>query len=91
MGRRLPGCNFARLGLPAVRYHVFGVSAAASALPPHRKYLYTKGSHDRSIPQAAVLRVLEQENALLPPAVVLRGRVRCLTDGAIFGTKDFGG
>jgi hypothetical protein len=88
-GEAVAGLELARQGLQAVWHEGFGVHDAASALQAHRKYLYTKGSNDRSIPQEDVVRVLQQENALLPRAVVLRCRVRYFTDGAIFGTKDF--
>jgi putative transposase len=88
-GEAVAGVALARQGLRAVWHGGFGVHDAASALQAHRKYLYTKGSNDRSIPQEDVVRVLQQENALLPRAVVLRCRVRYFTDGAIFGTKDF--
>jgi putative transposase len=88
-GEAVAGMELARQGLQAVWHEGFGVHDAASALQAHRKYLYTKGSNDHSISQEEVVRVLQQEHALLPQAVVLRCRVRYFTDGAIFGTKDF--
>ncbi|MFT4901596.1 MAG: putative transposase [Lentimonas sp.] len=88
-GEAVAGLELALQGLQVVWHEGFGVHDTASALQAHRKYLYTKGSNDRSIPQEEVLRVLDKENAILPQAVVLRCRVRYFTDGAIFGTKDF--
>lgn len=35
------------------------------------------------------MKVLEQEEALLPKATVLRCRVRYFTDGAILGSQEF--
>ncbi|MFT4901336.1 MAG: putative transposase [Lentimonas sp.] len=88
-GEAIVGNVLARQGLRGVWHGGFGVTDDARALQSHRKLMYAKGSNDRSIPQEDVLRVLEQENAILPKSQLLRCRVRYFTDGAIFGSKDF--
>ncbi|MFT4900788.1 MAG: putative transposase [Lentimonas sp.] len=88
-GEAVAGVELARQGLRGVWHEGFGVHDDVTALQSHRMLMYAKGSNDRSIPQEDVVRVLEQENAILPKAQVLRCRVRYFTDGAIFGTKDF--
>jgi putative transposase len=88
-GEAVAGVELARQGLRGVWHEGFGVHDDATALQSHRMLIYAKGSNDQSIAQEDVVRVLEQENAILPKAQVLRCRVRYFTDGAIFGTKDF--
>jgi hypothetical protein len=62
------------------------------ALRVHRLWLFGKGGAacgKVSIDRAKTLKVLEQEDGLLPKAAILRCRVRYFTDGAIFGSAEF--
>jgi putative transposase len=88
-GQAIVGVERALQGLRGVWHGGFGVHDEASALQSHRMLMYSKGSDDCSIPQEDVVRVLEQEDAILPKSQVLRCRIRYFTDGAIFGSKDF--
>jgi len=63
-----------------------------AALQAHRELIFGKlaaapGLTEMSRKQA--LKVLEQEDALLPKSAVLRCRVRYFTDGAILGSQEF--
>ena len=64
-------------------------ASAESALRAHRSLIFAKGESTASISRKKALRVLEQEDAVLPKAAVLRCRVRYFTDGAILGSKEF--
>ncbi|MFO8027220.1 MAG: transposase [Opitutales bacterium] len=64
----------------------------AEAMQSHRELVFGKRAADGGLPEMSrkkVLQVLEQENALLPKATVLRCRVRYFTDGAILGSQEF--
>ena len=64
----------------------------AMALQAHREWIFGKRAAQAGLtPQqrAKALQVLEQEDALLPRATVLRCRVRYFTDGAILGSAEF--
>ena len=67
-----------------------GISEAA-ALRAHRSYIFAKGAEraGTEADQAAILKVLEKEEGVLPKAAVLRCRVRYFTDGAILGSAEF--
>ncbi|MDQ8209218.1 transposase [Coraliomargarita sp. SDUM461003] len=63
-------------------------------LRAHRLLLFGQGSAASSkggatIAREEALRVLEQEDGLLPKAAILRCRVRYFTDGAILGSAEF--
>jgi len=75
-GEAVAGAALAIKGLRGVWHSSFGVQDDAAALQSHRMLMYAEGGHDRSIPQEDVVRVLEQENAILPKSQVLRCRVR---------------
>ncbi|WPJ94961.1 transposase [Coraliomargarita algicola] len=66
----------------------------SNPLRAHRLLIFGKGSA-ASLKGGAVierdeaLRVLEQEDGLLPKAAILRCRVRYFTDGAILGSSEF--
>ena len=64
----------------------------AEALQMHRELIFGKRAGQAGLSAVAreqALKVLEQENALLPKATVLRCRVRYFTDGAILGSQEF--
>jgi len=66
--------------------------AAAEALQAHRELIFGKRLGEPGLSEAGrqkALRVLEQEDAILPRATVLRCRVRYFTDGAILGSQEF--
>lgn len=62
------------------------------ALRSHRLLLFGKGgaaSNKTTIDRAKMLKVLEQEDGVLPKTAILRCRVRYFTDGAILGSAEF--
>jgi len=64
----------------------------AEALQSHRELIFGKRASDAGLLEMSrkkVLQVLEQEDARLPKATVLRCRVRYFTDGAILGSREF--
>ncbi len=64
----------------------------AEALQAHRELIFGKWLGQPGLSEVArqkALQVLEQEDALLPKATVLRCRVRYFTDGAILGSQEF--
>ncbi|MFU8848066.1 MAG: transposase [Opitutales bacterium] len=64
----------------------------ARVLQVHRELIFGKRAADGGLSEMSrkkALRVLEQENARLPKAVLLRCRVRYFTDGAILGSREF--
>jgi len=61
-------------------------------LRAHRLLIFGKGGAAGSrvsIDRAKMLKVLEQEDGVLPKAAILRCRVRYFTDGAILGSAEF--
>jgi hypothetical protein len=63
-----------------------------AALQMHRELIFGKWAGEVGLSEAArkkALKVLEQEDAILPRATVLRCRVRYFTDGAILGSTEF--
>ncbi|MFU8848745.1 MAG: transposase [Opitutales bacterium] len=63
-----------------------------NALQLHRELIFGKRAADpglSAMSREKVLKVLEQQDAVLPKAVVLRCRVRYFTDGAILGSHAF--
>jgi len=64
----------------------------ADALRMHRELIFGKRAGETGLSvldRAKALKVLEQEDAMLPRATVLRCRVRYFTDGAILGSQEF--
>jgi hypothetical protein len=64
----------------------------AEALKDHRSLIFGKQAGDGGTSEMSrkkALKVLEQEDAVLPKATVLRCRVRYFTDGAILGSQEF--
>jgi len=64
----------------------------AEALQAHRELLFGKWLGQPGLSEVArqkALQVLEQQDAQLPKATVLRCRVRYFTDGAILGSQEF--
>ena len=61
------------------------------ALRAHRSYIFAKGAErcGTEADRAAMLKVLETEDGVLPRGAVLRCRVRYFTDGAILGSAEF--
>jgi len=62
------------------------------ALQSHRELIFGKFAAEAGLApsdRARALRVLEQEDARLPPATVLRCRVRYFTDGLILGSEEY--
>ena len=72
----------------SLRSHV----AIADALQMHRGLIFGKRASDAGISEMEhrqALKILEQQDAVLPKATVLRCRVRYFSDGAIFGSQEF--
>ena len=62
------------------------------ALQAHRELIFGKRAAEAGLSERdrkKALKVLEQEDAILPRATVLRCRVRYFTDGAILGSAEF--
>ncbi|MFO8026100.1 MAG: transposase, partial [Opitutales bacterium] len=91
------GHKLAREGLSLVwAAHADGTARSRrsleGALQSHRELIFGKRAADGGLPEMSrkkALQVLEQEDALLPKAAVLRCRVRYFTDGAILGSQEF--
>jgi putative transposase len=69
-----------------------GAKRIDSALRAHRSLIFGKRASDlgsSEMTRKGALKVLDQEDGHLPMAVMLRCRVRYLTDGAILGSADF--
>jgi hypothetical protein len=65
---------------------------SGAALQCHRELIFGKRASDPGLSEFSreqALKVLEEENAILPKAAVLRCRVRYFTDGAILGSQEF--
>ena len=66
--------------------------AIADALQMHRGLIFGKRASDAGISEMEhrqALKILEQQDAVLPKATVLRCRVRYFSDGAILGSAEF--
>ena len=63
----------------------------SNPLRAHRLLIFGKGSSGSGlvIERERALKVLEQEDGVLPKAAILRCRVRYFTDGAILGSAEF--
>jgi len=62
------------------------------ALQAHRELIFGKRAGQAGLSESErkqALKVLEQEDAILPRATVLRCRVRYFTDGAVLGSAEF--
>jgi len=71
---------------------VRGSFTLGMALQVHRELIFGKRAAQAGLSERErekALQVLEQEDALLPRATVLRCRVRYFTDGAILGSAEF--
>ena len=58
----------------------------------HRGLIFGKRASDAGISEMEhrqALKILEQQDDVLPKATVLRCRVRYFSDGAIFGSQEF--
>jgi hypothetical protein len=67
-------------------------SVILGALQSHRSLIFGKRASDAGLPEMTrqqALKVLGQQDGILPKAQVLRCRVRYFTDGAILGSKEF--
>ncbi|MFU8848429.1 MAG: transposase [Opitutales bacterium] len=67
-------------------------SSFTDAMQLHRELIFGKRAADPGLPEMSrekALQVLEQEDAVLPKATLLRCRVRYFTDGAILGSQEF--
>ncbi|MFU8848789.1 MAG: transposase, partial [Opitutales bacterium] len=76
----------------AVRAAACEQASYEGVLRAHRELIFGKRASDAGLPEMSrqkALKVLEQEDALLPKATVLRCRVRYFTDGAILGSQEF--
>lgn len=81
------GNSLAKSGLASVVGNV-------SAMENYRTLLYGKGAFPggdgaAGFPEAAISKVLTEQQGALSAAVVLRCRVRYFTEGAVFGTAEF--
>ena len=66
--------------------------ALADALHMHRSLIFGQRASDPGISEMEhrqALKILEQQDAVLPKATVLRCRVRYFSDGAILGSQEF--
>jgi len=84
----------AREGLRGIWADHAGKGAAGSrpdeeALRAHRRLMFAKGWNEESVDRAQALKVLEEQDGVLPKAAVLRCRVRYFTDGAVLGSREF--
>ena len=64
----------------------------ADALQMHRGLIFGQRASDAGISEMEhrqALKILEQQDAVLPKATVLRCRVRYFSDGAILGSAEF--
>ncbi len=69
-----------------------GQESFTRAMSMHRELIFGKRAADpflSAFSRKNALRVLEEEQGLLPKATVLRCRVRYFTDGAILGSSEF--
>jgi len=87
------GIEEAKRGIAAI-WSDFGAKTNESALKAHRLLIFGKGSKGSAgsgqvIERDQALKVLEQEDGVLPQAAILRCRVRYFTDGAILGSAEF--
>ena len=67
-------------------------ASVEAALRAHRELIFGKRAGQfglSDLDREKALKVLEQEDALLPRATVLRCRMRYFTDGAILGTSEY--
>ena len=98
-GSPLAGCD-GQTALRGIRFiwaaYADGVGreklSVADALQMHRELIFGKWAGEAGLSEAArkkALKVLEEEDAILPRATVLRCRVRYFTDGAILGSTEF--
>jgi len=99
-GSRLRQGSGGQSALRGIRY-IWGAYADGSAreqlsgveaLQLHREWIFGKWLGQPGLSEAArqqALKVLEEEDAILPRATVLRCRVRYFTDGAILGSEEF--
>jgi len=99
-GSRLRQGSGGQAALRGIRY-IWGAYADGSAreqlsgtgaLQLHREWIFGKWLGEPGLSEAArqqALKVLEEEDAILPRATVLRCRVRYFTDGAILGSQEF--
>ncbi|MBC8188870.1 MAG: transposase [Puniceicoccaceae bacterium] len=91
------GGALARRGLRCIwRAYVGGDARSRpsvdEALQMHRELTFGQRASDPGLSEAArrrALKVLEDDNAVLPKATVLRCRVRYFTDGAILGSQEY--
>ena len=66
--------------------------AIIDALQMHRSLIFGKRASDAGISEMEhrqALKILEQQDAVLPKATVLRCRIRYFSDGAILGSQEF--
>jgi hypothetical protein len=66
--------------------------ALGDALHMHRALIFGQRASDPGISEMEhrqALKILEQQDAVLPKATVLRCRVRYFSDGAILGSQEF--
>ncbi|MFP4156181.1 MAG: transposase [Opitutales bacterium] len=68
------------------------VGASRDSLRLHRELIFGQRAGDPGLPEIErerALKVLKNQNAILPRATVLRCRVRYFTDGAILGSVEY--
>ncbi|HAV14351.1 MAG TPA: transposase [Opitutae bacterium] len=88
------GGGLARKGLLQIWSDYAGASSRTptDALRMHRELIFGKRAAEQGLSEMKrdkALKVLDQENAVLPRATVLRCRVRYFSDGAILGSAEF--
>ncbi len=69
-----------------------GAKRIDAALRAHRTLIFGKRTSEAGLPEMTrqrALKVLDEEDGILPKAVILRCRVRYFTDGAILGSAEF--
>lgn len=81
--------------ISSIGFICLGLNAPSpqAGMQSYRELLFGKGaapaSESGSISRAKAIKVLEKEQGALPTAVLLRCRIRYLTEGAILGSSDF--
>jgi hypothetical protein len=86
------GNTGAGAGLLAIWGDHLGERSVGAALQAHRLLIFGKASSSVTgsmMDRAAVAKVIELEDGILPRAAVLRCRVRYFSDGAILGSEAF--
>ena len=88
------GVKLAYAGLRRVWVDHLGQSGQEATLQAHRSLLFGQGGAPRAsrggvIDRRQVVKVLEEQDGILPQTAVLRCRVRYISDGVILGSSEY--